>query len=424
MRRKNKILLFLIIVILSVGLFIYGALEKAAEGGPDVYGWAWSENIGWLSFNCNNPELPEPRCVDSNYGVSLDNSTGELSGYAWAGGGIDTYSGTEGPTIGWIKMESVQLDLNSYEVSGWARACSVFQGDNCSGSLRPDSERGGWDGSIKLRGTAQDDSPYGVKLNPLTDEFEDWAWGDMVVGWLSFNCNNPETGDVCGDSNYKVFTNLAPRATNLSATQTTAEYCADGRENPPVHLNWTFQDTGGDTQNGYMIEIDEDSNFDSPRGCPLNQSPYYVDTEGTEGPDYSCVPVGLSFDTEYYWRLKVRDNKNQESSWFYPSPSAFTTYSKHPLVDFSWTPENIVIDEEVQFSDSSTCYPSCSFWEWDFENDNIIDNTEQNPIHTYTEAKDYTVKLTITDGNGKSCPGTKDLKVKMPLPTWREITPF
>jgi len=37
-------------------------------------------------------------------------------------------------------------------------------------------------------------------------------------------------------------------------------------------------------------------------------------------------------------------------------------------------------------------------WEWDFDNDGIIDSEEQNPVWTYTEGGIYTVSLTVSDG--------------------------
>ena len=47
----------------------------------------------------------------------------------------------------------------------------------------------------------------------------------------------------------------------------------------------------------------------------------------------------------------------------------------------------------VQFTDQST--GDVIGWAWDFENDGIIDSTEQNPTHTYTENGLYSVTLTI-----------------------------
>ena len=52
----------------------------------------------------------------------------------------------------------------------------------------------------------------------------------------------------------------------------------------------------------------------------------------------------------------------------------------------------------VSFTDQSTGSPTS--WAWDFENDGIVDSTEQNPEHTYTAAGTYTVNLTATNAAG------------------------
>ena len=48
----------------------------------------------------------------------------------------------------------------------------------------------------------------------------------------------------------------------------------------------------------------------------------------------------------------------------------------------------------VQFTDMST--GNVTGWAWDFESDGIVDSTEQNPTHTYTEKRRYSVTLTVT----------------------------
>jgi len=49
----------------------------------------------------------------------------------------------------------------------------------------------------------------------------------------------------------------------------------------------------------------------------------------------------------------------------------------------------------VQFTDASQG-PGITSWAWDFENDGIVDNTTQNPVHTYTSVGNYSVNLTVT----------------------------
>ena len=54
---------------------------------------------------------------------------------------------------------------------------------------------------------------------------------------------------------------------------------------------------------------------------------------------------------------------------------------------------------EVNFTDLSIPIQiPITSWQWDFENDGIIDSYLQNPTHTYSEAGLYTVSLTVSDG--------------------------
>jgi len=52
----------------------------------------------------------------------------------------------------------------------------------------------------------------------------------------------------------------------------------------------------------------------------------------------------------------------------------------------------------VQFTDQSTNEPAS--WAWDFNNDDTVDSTQQNPAYTFNTAGTYTVKLTATNSAG------------------------
>ena len=69
-----------------------------------------------------------------------------------------------------------------------------------------------------------------------------------------------------------------------------------------------------------------------------------------------------------------------------------------PVANFSATPTAGEAPLAVQFTDLSTNSPTA--WAWDFENDGVVDSTEQNPSFTYTTAGTYTVNLTVTNADG------------------------
>ena len=69
--------------------------------------------------------------------------------------------------------------------------------------------------------------------------------------------------------------------------------------------------------------------------------------------------------------------------------------------DFSADPTSGMAPLTVNFFDQSTQPPlPIVTWEWDFDNDGIIDSHEQNPIYTYHEQGVYTVSLTVASFGG------------------------
>ncbi len=66
-----------------------------------------------------------------------------------------------------------------------------------------------------------------------------------------------------------------------------------------------------------------------------------------------------------------------------------------PTANFSAEPTYGAIPLTVQFTDLSENFPT--EWLWDFGDGNYTNSTEQNPVHTYTEAGTYNVNLTATN---------------------------
>ena len=113
------------------------------------------------------------------------------------------------------------------------------------------------------------------------------------------------------------------------------------------------------------------------------------------------------------------DSNEQNPSWIYEESDIYTvslTISDGINTDIETKVEYISVYDsliaefvadstlgfaplEVQFTDLSTHSQNpIIIWEWDFQNDGIIDSYLQNPIYTYSEAGIYTVSLTVSDG--------------------------
>ena len=69
-----------------------------------------------------------------------------------------------------------------------------------------------------------------------------------------------------------------------------------------------------------------------------------------------------------------------------------------PKAGFTAYPQQGRAPLTVSFKDLSRGNPTS--WAWDFNNDGIIDSTDQNPTYTYTAPGVYTVNLTVTNAAG------------------------
>lgn len=184
------------------------SLNAAAPFALTGYAWANTgdagEGLGWISLSCTDGGPTRNNiCATSNYGVMIAADM-TLSGFAWS------------DHVGWISFESlsgcpsgtcgariISDGGTGYEMSGWARACTVFA-SGCSGALKADSERGGWDGWISLN-CANDSScgtsDYTIRISSSgnvasgASDTGSFAWGDTVASWIDFG--QVEVANIC-----------------------------------------------------------------------------------------------------------------------------------------------------------------------------------------------------------------------------------
>ena len=90
-----------------------------------------------------------------------------------------------------------------------------------------------------------------------------------------------------------------------------------------------------------------------------------------------------------------------------------TVYSEIPVADFSYSPASPEVGENVTFTDESYDPDGTIVtWSWDFGDGETANVT--NPVHSYSSAGNYTVRLTVTDNSGDSNYTTKIIQVKEP----------
>jgi hypothetical protein len=157
---------FIVAVVFSLfAVFFVGHAPAAHASSTDnVFGEAWSDNIGWISFNnCTSATA----CSGSNYGVSVDPTTGNMSGEAWSSAvGWLSFNETSGCPVSGCTTQP-KINLSTGAITGFAKAVSTADS--------------GWSGWIDLGSTGNND---GWQMNTGSGAVTGAAWGDLNVGWL------------------------------------------------------------------------------------------------------------------------------------------------------------------------------------------------------------------------------------------------
>ncbi|MFQ6083849.1 MAG: hypothetical protein ACE5WD_10910, partial [Candidatus Aminicenantia bacterium] len=414
----------------------------------NVWGWAWSSTTGWISFSCKNCDTDDNGFIDSgdcggdnlttpaiDYGVDVSASTGVFSGYAWS------------KNVGWITFN--ETDLISCP-SGTCQAKLNFADNKIYGWAKAKNADGGY-GWIGLRGQTTEVPPteYGASWNPSTHEVEGWAWSDIAIGWISFNCFNDYNGDGvpeshCTDagyaSDYKV--ELIP-GPNPPQAQTSCH--PDGCSQPEGVC-------AGYTQTLFCLANDS-TDPDGFLDITTSTWTIYDRNTGTvvDGPsdcivDPLCnwtIPSTLSAGN-YTAQLVVTDRSGNTST----TTKDFDIW-QDAIADFlcsltnkpgSWREcENISASEEevVYFNDNLTTHPSGRYSRYSDGATSIVSRTwEQNGVTISSNNNSTTsvslvagsnrIRLTITDNAPVPRSDSQEyiIGAAPPLPEWREAPPL
>ncbi len=291
---------------LTVFLFLMVSFSLVSGGGGcdpgNVRGYAWSDNIGWISFSCFNT-YDSGEGVD--YGVYFNSITESLSGYAWS------------DNVGWISFESDDLEGcpdgdceavidGSGDVSGWAKVLSNGEWISLS--------------DIELEG----------------NRFTGYGWGDRTIGWASFDCENE---DECQESDYNVFLVLPPDPPSDVDVEFREDNQCVGEHSVPT-IVWEYSDPLGADAEGYKIETAYGS---------IEESIFLEDgdvTETTISPNDwdGSQEWGTTFDCT----IQV---KNEHGLYSDVNECTFSNLARpYPQPELSWSPETIHFEEMIEFT--------------------------------------------------------------------------
>lgn len=157
----------------------------------------------------------------------------------------------------------------------------------------------------------------------------------------------------------------------------------------PLEVNFTNESEQGTKDiDEYKWDFNDDGVIDS----------------NEENPSYIFNKVD-----NFITRLTVTDGELESDTTLAITVLSYST----PLAGFSAEPAAGYVPLEVVFTDTSTAaLLPLTNWEWDFENDGVIDSFDQNPTFTYTEVGEYTAKLTVYDEGGANSSTERNISVR------------
>lgn len=412
-------IIFLFFLVCFLGCFGFLVLTKAGTG-ENTTGYAWSENIGWVSFNSTDPGAGG----GASYGVQIDPATGNFSGYAWS------------ENIGWISFNRADTgNPPAPPFNGGSGPIAKYNSNTgvLTGWMWVLANGGGWDGWIRFCDSGVANCSGADQIAKIVNgDWHGWAWSSSGVGtgigWLSLNSADPGAGG----SAYKITSNLnqPPIASNLQVSGN-EYYC----QTPARHIfSWVYSGPEpGDTQSKFQLQIDTEDQFLEPRQVDLTVE---NDSTSQQIPVYdSSASNQLVYNTFYHWRIKVWDSQGAESNWVIGTD--FTTeLHRYPSVNFNPIPASPSVEEEVLLDNLSQCYDinndpipcPANAWLWTIPPSAVYKTgsspSSEEPIVIFNSSGGNPVTLQVTDTDNNTCTLTKTINVGIKLPWWKEVLPW
>lgn len=125
------------------------------------------------------------------------------------------------------------------------------------------------------------------------------------------------------------------------------------------------------------------------------------------------MPVleGLVFTTEGVYPLTLTVTSEEGAvKGVYTKEIKVVDSNVKPLVDFTWSPSEVIAGEDVQFTATATDDDGIASYEWYFGT-STTPVTEQNPVYAFRETGDVMVSLKVTDNKKGSTTVVKTINV-------------
>ncbi len=277
-----------------------------------------------------------------------------------------------------------------------------------------------------------DEAPAGLSSYNITVTLTDPAVGEITSAefpaWATENEMSTIPADSVTIQGLDFNEQVQEGATNISLATLTIRADAAGTTPVIITINGMYDEIGG-----IMSPAIQDGSFTVTEPLVSPVADFIADpASGVEPLTVAFTDLSTGDITGYAWDFEndgVVDSTEQNPGHIYPLAGTYTVNLTvtgpggsddevkvdyitvtaapvpAPVADFIADPASGVEPLTVAFTDLST--GDITGYAWDFENDGVVDSTEQNPSYIYPLAGTYTVNLTVTG------PGGSDDEVKV-----------
>ncbi len=190
--------------------FAYGSINDGGTSAADT-------GIGYISFGCES----DSSCDQTNdYGVRINtdpNSSdeGDFFGYAWSSNyGWISFNHNDVSSCGANGGLEITGDVQNFVTPNNTTETQILQGFAKVLNATP-----GWDGCINFSGMTQMNTAFQTKITKEISgdlTLSGWAWGSPVIGWINFDCEycevefKPNNAPVCPDGTTGTYPDCEP----------------------------------------------------------------------------------------------------------------------------------------------------------------------------------------------------------------------
>ncbi|MBN2461240.1 MAG: VCBS repeat-containing protein, partial [Candidatus Cloacimonetes bacterium] len=361
----------------SGAIYVYVA-DVNIDGYPDILGAAWNDaEISWWENDGENQEFWEKHLICSNFtqahevyacDLDMDGDTDILGASAYDNE-IAWWENTGQNTLVWSK-HVVAGDFNG------ARSIAV-------GDLDGDEDN-------DIVGAALLDNEVACWLNHGSNQL---SWDKVSLDTTFLGSHKVDIVDMDGDEDPDIL-GTAYGSNEISW------WCNNGPD-PGDWDKYVVDNVFGGAVIAYASDFDRDGDIDVVGTAQGSNQVAWWENSGVFPHTWTKHQLKAPFPGA--WPLHYGDIDNDgdidvvaggrntsELRWWENS---------YYGVNFQAEPTSGHFPLEVSFTDDSNFAEPVITWQWDFNNDGIIDSWEQNPVWSYQEPGMYSVSLTVHTQN-------------------------